>query len=48
MKLVVEFELDDSWDAYIPDNEEKLNTLISENVDTDSVTARIVSADNVD
>jgi hypothetical protein len=28
MKLLVEFELDESWDAYIPDNNEKLKNLI--------------------
>ena len=28
MKLLVEFELDESWDAYIPNNEEKLKALI--------------------
>ena len=28
MKLIVEFELNESWEAYIPDNEEKLKNII--------------------
>ena len=28
MKLLVEFELDESWEAYIPDNKEKLKAII--------------------
>lgn len=33
MKLIVEFELDDSWDVYIPDNEEKLRQLLRSGLD---------------
>ena len=40
MKLLVEFELDESWDAYIPNNEEKLKNLI--NPQLDGVTMRLV------
>jgi len=40
MKLLVEFELDESWDAYIPDNEEKLKNLIKPQLE--GVTTRIV------
>ncbi len=28
MKLLVEFELDDSWEAYIPNDEEKLRCIV--------------------
>lgn len=46
MKLIVEFELDDSFEAYIPDNEEKLRQLLRPGLD--GVKASIIDVINDD
>jgi len=40
MKLLVEFELDESWEAYITDNEERLNNLVKSQLE--GVKTRVV------
>lgn len=40
MKLLVEFDLDESWESYIPDNNEKLKALIKSQLE--GVKAKVV------